>query len=171
MGDRIAVANNLGRVYVWATANDLVDFNYVPISKLQAHETYITKCKFSPNGEFLATTSADHTVGLWQFASSNSSSTDTFSKNSVEHLGEEDSDDSSAETECEGIEKLLPRHSLEGHLKWVWDCSFSADSAYLVTASSDNTARLWSNSSGECVCIYTGHTKAVTSVALNDLAV
>lgn len=65
---------------------------------------------------------------------------------------------------------MVLRHSFEGHLKWVWDCAFSADSAYLVSASSDNTARLWSVSSGECICIYTGHTKALTSVALNDLA-
>src|SRR5271170_3130360 len=50
--------------------------------------------------------------------------------------------------------------TLEGHQRWVWDCAFSADSAYLVTglfslsfilgtsltfciASSDHIARLW----------------------------
>ena len=32
---------------------------------------------------------------------------------------------------------------LNGHQKWVWDMSFSADSAYLLTASSDHTCRLW----------------------------
>ena len=30
-----------------------------------------------------------------------------------------------------------------GHQRWVWDCVFSVDAAYLVTASSDCTARLW----------------------------
>ena len=30
-----------------------------------------------------------------------------------------------------------------GHQRWVWDAVYSADSAYLITASSDQTARLW----------------------------
>jgi G protein beta subunit-like protein len=56
-----------------------------------------------------------------------------------------------------------------GHSKWVWDCAFSADSAYIVTASSDNTARLWDAATAETIAIYSGHTKALTGLALNDL--
>lgn len=29
------------------------------------------------------------------------------------------------------------------HQRWVWDAVFSADSFYIVTASSDTTAKLW----------------------------
>lgn len=54
--------------------------------------------------------------------------------------------------------------------RWVWDCVFSADSGYLVTASSDMSARLWEVASGTAVRTYTGHAKAVTAVALNDAA-
>lgn len=46
-----------------------------------------------------------------------------------------------------------------GHSKWVWDCVFSVDAAYLVTASSDCTARLWDLSSGEAIRVYSGHHK------------
>jgi G protein beta subunit-like protein len=81
----------------------------------------------------LATTSADHTVKLWN---------------------------------C-GKDFSLSR-TLNGHQRWVWDCVFSADSAYLVTASSDQVARLWDLSQGETIRTYTGHTKAITCVALND---
>lgn len=68
--------------------------------------------------------------------------------------------------------------TLTGHQRWVWDCAFSADSAYLVTgarlmidprslihkvfafaASSDHTARLWEMASGETVRQYNGHHK------------
>ena len=52
----------------------------------------------------------------------------------------------------------------------VWDAVFSADSAYLVTASSDQTARLWDVSQGETIRHYTGHHKAVICVALHDRA-
>ncbi|XP_002736782.1 target of rapamycin complex subunit lst8-like [Saccoglossus kowalevskii] len=52
--------------------------------------------------------------------------------------------------------------------RWVWDCSFSGDSQYLVTASSDNVARLWSVEQGEIKREYSGHQKAVTSLAFYD---
>jgi len=58
---------------------------------------------------------------------------------------------------------------LKGHQRWVWDAAFSADSAYLVTASSDHVARLWELSSGETVRQYNGHHKAAVCVALNDV--
>ena len=70
--------------------------------------------------------------------------------------------------------------ALQGHQRWVWDCAFSADSAYLVTgvyitlvsiydiglnftnsASSDHTARLWEMASGETVRQYNGHHKGM----------
>lgn len=58
--------------------------------------------------------------------------------------------------------------TLVGHQRWVWDMAFSADSAYLVSASSDHYARLWELASGATVKQYAGHHKAVSCVALND---
>jgi target of rapamycin complex subunit LST8 len=58
--------------------------------------------------------------------------------------------------------------TLQQHTKWVWDAAFCDDSSYLVTASSDHTARLWNLRTGEVVVNYTGHSSAVTCVALND---
>jgi G protein beta subunit-like protein len=60
--------------------------------------------------------------------------------------------------------------TLSGHQRWVWDMAFSADSAYLVSASSDHTARLWEIQSGQTVKQYQGHHKAACTVALNDSA-
>ena len=58
--------------------------------------------------------------------------------------------------------------TLKGHSQWVWDMAFSADSAYLVSASSDKTAKLWNLKAGQCIVEYANHRKAVTAVALND---
>ena len=63
---------------------------------------------------------------------------------------------------------FAPDKTLNGHQRWVWDAVYSEDSAYLVTASSDQTARLWDVASGETIRHYTGHHKAVISVALHD---
>ncbi|QRW26965.1 diacylglycerol kinase catalytic domain-containing protein [Rhizoctonia solani] len=61
--------------------------------------------------------------------------------------------------------------TLHGHQRWVWDAAFSADSAYLVTASSDHVARLWELSSGETVRQYNGHHKAAVGVSAKELVV
>ncbi|KAI0007441.1 quinon protein alcohol dehydrogenase-like superfamily [Xylariaceae sp. FL0662B] len=58
--------------------------------------------------------------------------------------------------------------TLQGHQRWVWDCAFSADSAYLVTACSDHYARLWELGSQTVIRQYNGHHRGAVCVALND---
>jgi len=60
--------------------------------------------------------------------------------------------------------------TLTGHTRWVWDCVFSAGSDYLVTASSDGSAKLWDISQGDPIRNYSGHSKSITCIALNDTA-
>jgi G protein beta subunit-like protein len=57
---------------------------------------------------------------------------------------------------------------LENHQRWVWDCAFSADSAYLVTVCSDHYARLWEVASATIIRQYNGHHRGAVCVALND---
>ena len=67
------------------------------------------------------------------------------------------------------VGKPLPLEvTLDGHQRWVWDCAFSADSAYLVTVSSDHYARLWELSTGTVIRQYNGHHRGAVCVALND---
>lgn len=63
---------------------------------------------------------------------------------------------------------LFLETTLTNHQRWVWDCAFSADSAYLVTVSSDHYARLWELSSGNIIRQYSGHHRGAVCVALND---
>ena len=74
-----------------------------------------------------------------------------------------------------GVVNLIARRQplpletvLEAHQRWVWDCAFSADSAYLVTVSSDHSARLWELSSSTTIRQYNGHHRGAVCVALND---
>lgn len=170
-GEQVAVANGPGRTFVWKTGLGPADF--VPVAKVQAHQAPITKCSFSPSAELLATTSADHSVKIWQLGGARDRGAISDDDQERSDADEDDTNDKdslfSSDEDSTGTPLLLRSH-LQGHLKWVWDCAWSADSAYLVSASSDTTARLWSVSNAECICIYTGHGKAVTSVALNDLA-
>lgn len=63
---------------------------------------------------------------------------------------------------------LFLEQTLAVHQRWVWDCAFSADSAYLVTVCSDHYARLWELASGQIIRQYNGHHRGAVCVALND---
>ncbi|OAP54347.1 hypothetical protein AYL99_11448 [Fonsecaea erecta] len=72
-------------------------------------------------------------------------------------------------TDLISIRRPLPCHAiLDIHQRWVWDCAFSADSAYLVTVCSDHYARLWEILTGKIIRQYSGHHRGAVCVALND---
>ncbi|KAL2355567.1 quinon protein alcohol dehydrogenase-like superfamily [Cryomyces antarcticus] len=148
-----AVSNTVqGNVYVWKMIQTREVTSLVPVCKFVAHNTYITRVLLSPDVRHLATCSADHTARIWSV-------------------------DPSAPHNTTGAE-LLPLNrepdafsletTLHGHQRWVWDCAFSADSAYLVTACSDHYARLWELSSQSIIRQYNGHHRGAVCVALND---
>jgi len=63
-GSKVAAGNNSGKCFIWKLAEkDTSRFD--PFQKIEAHKTYLLKCLFSPDSKQLATTSADHTVKLW----------------------------------------------------------------------------------------------------------
>jgi len=64
-GSKVVAANNTGKCFVWKLAAEKDTSKFDPLQKLEAHKTYILKCLFSPDTKTLATTSADHTVKLW----------------------------------------------------------------------------------------------------------
>jgi target of rapamycin complex subunit LST8 len=55
-------ANNSGLVSVWQLENE----KFRVLGRVQAHNSYITKCVLSSEGKMLATCSADKTVKIWQ---------------------------------------------------------------------------------------------------------
>jgi len=63
------------------------------------------------------------------------------------------------------------KKTLYGHHKWVWDCAFSCDSQLLVTCSSDTVAKIWNIDSGEVIRNFTGHSRGINCLALNDRSV
>src|SRR5262245_7630641 len=115
-----------GNVYVWRMIQRTDTTSLVPITKFAAHLTYITRVLLSPDVRHLATCSADHTARIW--------SVDTSSPHNVTP-----SDQLPADRDANAFPLETTLH---GHQRWVWDCAFSADSAYLVTACSDHYARL-----------------------------
>lgn len=148
-GRTCVAANNHADVFIWDPSTST---NFVPLAKFHAHPkgTYLLKAKISPDNRQLVTCSSDQTARLFDISRGTSGNIGTAS--------------------CNNNEEFRPAlaQTLAQHTKWVWDAVFSADSSYLVTASSDHSARLWNIKNGEVVRQYTGHQYAVTCVALND---
>lgn len=53
--------------------------------------------------------------------------------------------------------------ALAGHSGKVLSAVFSADDSAILTASEDQTARIWDRSTGECKQTFIGHTDMVNS--------
>ena len=79
--------------------------DFIPLQEIDAHDQYVLKALLSPDNSYLATCSSDHSVKIWE-------------AKSIE--GEEDSE-------------FVINKTLYGHTKWVWDCAFTCDSAYIIT--------------------------------------
>ena len=70
-GTILAAVNNRGRCYIWYFRTEIEQDSYetdklIPRYKFNAHNSYVLKCKFSPNSKYLATSSADQTTRIWR---------------------------------------------------------------------------------------------------------
>jgi len=151
-GTLLCAANNNGNVFVWQLLQTFDRTQLLPVTHFSAHKEYITRILLSPDVKKLATCSADHTAKIWEV--------------DMEEPELDDApppDGASAEPRPFRLEATLT-----GHQRWVWDCAFSADSAYLVTACSDHYARLWELHSQQIIRQYNGHHRGAVCVALND---
>jgi len=171
-GKRVAVATNNGRVIVYSC--DSAGGKLSEIANWSAHSTYILQTAFSPDGSILATASADHTVKLWSCAPTSTGAPTAAAASSPAPSSPTAAGAPTAaaapvpaagEKEKEGYSLW---RTLVGHQRWVWDCAFNSDGEYLLTGSSDHTARLWRVSTGEAERQFIGHQKAISCIALND---
>jgi len=139
----VVAGNNTGKVFAWHPSTS-ADYTAKALTET-GHDGYLLKCVISPDCRRLVTCSSDQTVKIWNLGGG----------------------DDALEGDDSGPVGFKEESTLTAHQRWVWDACFSADSAYLVTASSDMTAKLWDVDAGAVIRHYTGQ-MAMTCVALND---
>eukprot|EP00919_Chromeraceae_sp_WS-2016_P081837 GHVR01193262.1.p1 GENE.GHVR01193262.1~~GHVR01193262.1.p1 ORF type:complete len:343 (+),score=50.93 GHVR01193262.1:40-1068(+) len=145
-GQMMCAANHHGVVFTWQI---LPDDAVEAFQRFQAHQHYITKCVFSPEGSCcLATASADGTACLWRITC--------------------EGGEAAGEVDGQG-QRYANTATLVGHKKWVWDVVFSCDGELVVTGSSDCSCCVWSARTAVRLLHLTGvHRRSVTCVALWD---
>ncbi|KAI0595461.1 quinon protein alcohol dehydrogenase-like superfamily [Biscogniauxia sp. FL1348] len=176
-GSLLCAANNAGNVFVWNLLQNYDRTNLVPVTQFSAHKEYITRIILSPDVKKLATCSADHTAKIWEVtrvdpeapAPPPIEAPATVNGNSNGNGNGILPRPPPLDGPSDQSPKPYPLEAtLTGHQRWVWDCAFSADSAYLVTACSDHYARLWELGSQQVIRQYNGHHRGAVCVALND---
>ncbi|MCF0234079.1 MAG: hypothetical protein HUK22_03775, partial [Thermoguttaceae bacterium] len=157
----VAAACNDGRVYFWApmTVEKLFDEDGVGVNipnhqdclrrgegfEESGHEGAIYDFAFSPNSQYCATVGRDGTLRLWDVGTS-------YQKWLYKQQNRlADVDVSPREVWTEPAK----------HADMIYSVRFSDDGGYILTASRDKTARIWSAATGQELCRFIGHTGAV----------
>ncbi len=120
---------------------------------LSGHSDGLFSLAFHPNGKILATGSSDRNVRLWDLESGRSVSIPLSPKNAVFRFA-------AAPPQIDQSMRILL-----GHKSAVLGLAFTGDGGQLVSASRDQTLRVWDWRSGVLVRLLEGHDAAVTGVA------
>ncbi|XP_041796383.1 WD repeat-containing protein 88-like [Chelmon rostratus] len=144
------------------------------------HRSTITRCRFDPRSQRVATVSADRSVKLWDLLSQKTTvSVNSYHGNVVSdccftnngHFLCTASWDKSLklwDLQAGGFRSHGGTTLQSGHEGSVSSCSFSADAKLLVSGSYDRTVALWEMSSLCQTLILKGHSDWVTDVSVSS---
>ena len=143
------------------------------LKTLRGHSSRIWAIAFSPDGQLLASGSADHTIRLWNahngtcltVLQGHTSGVTSVSFSPNGQILASASEDSSIE--LWSVHHRTQLTTLQGHNSWVWAVAFSPDGQTLASGSRDRTIRLWDVQTATCRKILQGHTDWVTTLSFS----
>ena len=127
----------------------------------------------SPDGQTIASGSANGVVYLWDANTNNHLHTLTGHRDTVNSLSFSPDGTIVASGSYDDTARLWDVNTgshlrtLTGHADWIRDVSFSPDGTIIATASGDRTVRFWDVNTGNHFRTFTGHTHWVRSVSFS----
>jgi len=139
-------------------------------NRLQGHSNSVLNVRYSPDGKFIATASADRTVKLWQPDGSFVSILSGH-QGGVTRVAFSPGGQLIATASADNTVKLWQPdgtliRSFMGHEDTVTSLSFSRDGQFLATASADKTIKLW-QLNGRLIGTLKGHEDWVMGIAFS----
>ncbi|KAL5010500.1 hypothetical protein ScPMuIL_012805 [Solemya velum] len=118
------------------------------LANLRRHSKAVNVCRFSPDGEQLASAGDDSVIVFWKLNES------TLPANNI--FQEEDE---------ENKENWVAGRMLRGHLEDIYDLCWSSDGKHMISGSVDNSAILWDLSKDQKLAVLNEHKSFVQGVA------
>ena len=138
---------------------------------LEGHYEIVYSVSWSPDGKYLASSSADKTIIIWDAKSGVCIRTLEGHSGEVESVSWSPDGKYLASGSGDKTVKIWDAKSgaclqtLEGHEKNVPSVYWSPDGKYLVSGSSDKTLIIWNVNSGQKIKTLEGHSRSVNSVS------
>lgn len=122
------------------------------LSNLKRHTKAVNVCRFSPDGDVLATAGDDSVIVFWKLSDT------PVPQNNIFQEEEEDNK-----------ENWVAYKMLRGHLEDVYDLCWSSDGKRMISGSVDNTAILWDLVKDQKMALFNEHKSFVQGVAFDPL--
>lgn len=138
----------------------------------EGHTDWVAHCASAPEGHWIATTSADATIRLWDVVDHRVMATLRGHAGGVRASAISNDESWLVSAGSDGTARVWDRRSavttriLAGHVGGVRGCAISPDDEWIVTVSNDATVRLWSSRTGTPRATLRGHTAGVRACSI-----
>uniref|UniRef100_A0A0K0D766 WD_REPEATS_REGION domain-containing protein n=1 Tax=Angiostrongylus cantonensis TaxID=6313 RepID=A0A0K0D766_ANGCA len=147
--------------------------NYSLLMTLNGHEKPISSLKFSPNGVYLASGSAEPTIRVWFANDGKLMQTLTEHKTGINDVAwspdslflASASDDKTVKIWEVETGKCIK--TFKGHTSCVFCCAYNPKCTVVATGSSDKTVRIWDLRTGLCNKVQPAHADTVSAVSFS----